>query len=123
MSSKEIAATVALGCFALNNYAFADLIGDSKATLRLRNLYFSNDNRDGRAAPSKTEEWAQGFMLDFKSGYTDGTIGVGVDALGLMGVTLDSGRGRHVGSTILPSDNLDYIVQYGALKKRAVWLA
>lgn len=59
MSRKEIAATVALGCLALNNYAFADFIGDSKATLGLRNFYFSNDNRDGTAAPSKTEEWAQ----------------------------------------------------------------
>lgn len=110
MSRKEIAATVALGCFALNNYAFADFIGDSKATLGFRNFYFNNDNRDGTAAPSKTEEWAQGFMLDFKSGYTDGTIGVGIDALGLMGVTLDSGRGRHVGSTMIPSNSDDTAV-------------
>lgn len=47
----------------------------------------------------KTEEWAQGFMLDFKSGYTDGMVGFGVHGLGLLGVTLDSGKGRHVGST------------------------
>ncbi|WP_019579790.1 OprD family porin [Pseudomonas mandelii] len=105
MSRKEIAVTVALGCVALSTHAFADFLSDSRATLGMRNFYFNNDNRDGTAAPSKTEEWAQGFMLDYKSGYTNGTVGFGVDALGLMGVTLDSGKGRHVGSTMIPSDS------------------
>lgn len=105
MSRKEIAVTVAFGCIALSHHANADFLSDSKATLGMRNFYFSNDNRDGTAAPSKTEEWAQGFMLDFKSGYTDGTVGVGIDALGLMGITLDSGTGRHVGSSMIPSDS------------------
>lgn len=105
MSRKEIAVTVAFGCIALSHHANAEFLSDSKATLGMRNFYFSNDNRDGTAAPSKTEEWAQGFMLDFKSGYTDGTVGVGIDALGLMGITLDSGTGRHVGSSMIPSDS------------------
>jgi hypothetical protein len=105
MSRKEISATFAIGCIALSTHAYADFLSDSNATLGMRNFYFNNDNRDGTAAPSKTEEWAQGFMLDFKSGYTDGTVGVGVDALGLLGVTLDSGKGRHVGSSMIPSDS------------------
>jgi hypothetical protein len=104
MSRKQIAVTFALGAISLSPQAHADFLSDSKATLGMRSFYFNNDNRDGTAAPSKTEEWAQGFMLDYKSGYTDGTIGFGVDALGLMGITLDSGKGRHVGSTMIPSD-------------------
>ena len=64
----------------------------------MRNFYFNNDNRDGTAAPSKTEEWAQGFMMDFKSGYTDGTAGFGVDTLGLLGITLDSGKAFRSGA-------------------------
>lgn len=104
MYKKACTTTFALACTALSSHAYADFLSDGKATLGLRNFYFSNDNRDGTAAPSKTEEWAQGFMLDFKSGYTDGTVGVGIDALGLMGITLDSGKGRHVGSTMIPSD-------------------
>jgi hypothetical protein len=44
-------------------------------------------------------------MLDYKSGYTDGTICFGVDALGLLGITLDSNKERHVGSTMIPSDS------------------
>ncbi|WP_201192585.1 OprD family porin [Pseudomonas fluorescens] len=84
--------------------ALADFIDDSKLNLGVRNFYFNNDNRDGTAAPSKTEEWGQGFMLDYKSGFTDGTIGFGIDALGLVGITLDSGGGRHTGSTMIPSN-------------------
>jgi hypothetical protein len=105
VSIKKIASTSILASFAINAQTHADFIGDSKASLGMRNFYFNNDNRDGSAAPSKTEEWAQGFMLDYKSGYTDGAVGFGVDALGLMGVTLDSGKGRHVGSTMIPSDS------------------
>lgn len=105
MSNKNTVVTLALGAIALSTQAQADFLSDSKATLGMRNFYFNNDNRDGSAAPSKTEEWAQGFMLDYKSGYTDGVVGFGVDALGLTGVTLDSGKGRHVGSSMIPSDS------------------
>nr|NYU02499.1 OprD family porin [Pseudomonas sp. SbOxS1] len=105
MSINKMSASLLLGSIALSGQAAADFLSDSKATLGIRNFYFNNDNRDGTAAPSKTEEWAQGFMLDYKSGYTDGTVGFGIDALGLMGVTLDSGKGRHVGSSMIPSDS------------------
>src|SRR5690606_20418620 len=36
-----------------------------------------------------------------ESGYTEGTVGFGVDALGLLGVKLDSGKGR-AGTQLLP---------------------
>lgn len=84
--------------------ASADFISDSKANLSLRNLYFNNDNRDGTAAPSKTEEWGQAFMLNYQSGFTDGTVGFGLDAIGLLGLKLDSGAGRHVGGSMFPND-------------------
>jgi hypothetical protein len=77
---------------------------DSKATLSMRTLYFNSDNRDGTAAPSKTEETAQGFVLRYESGFTQGTVGFGLDAQALLGVTLDSGKGRHVGSGMIPTD-------------------
>jgi hypothetical protein len=105
VSVKKISATLVLGSIALSGQAFADFLSDSKATLGMRNFYFNNDNRDSTATPSKTEEWAQGFMLDYKSGFTDGFVGFGVDTLGLLGITLDSGKGRHVGSSMIPSDS------------------
>lgn len=105
MSLKKISANLVFVSIAISGQASGDFLSNSKASLGMRNLYFNNDNRDGTAAPSKTEEWAQGFMLDFKSGYTDGPVGFGVDTLGLLGITLDSGKGRHVGSSMTPSDS------------------
>lgn len=69
---------------------------DAKASLSARNYYFSRDFSDivGANQQSKAQEWAQGFILDFKSGYTPGTVGVGVDALGVLGIKLDSSPDR-----------------------------
>ncbi|VTP96549.1 putative porin [Pseudomonas aeruginosa] len=65
---------------------------DSRASLALRNFYMNRDFRDG-AGRAKSEEWAQGFLFDYRSGYTEGTLGVGLDLLGKLGVRLDSGAG------------------------------
>ncbi|AGA73497.1 MULTISPECIES: OprD family porin [Pseudomonas] len=73
---------------------------DSKASLELRNFYMSRDFREG-SAQSKRQEWAQGFILRYESGYTPGVIGFGFDAIGMLGVKLDSGRGRS-GTGLLP---------------------
>lgn len=80
--------------------AFADFIGDAKGSLSAQNFYFSRDFRDG-AGQSKREEWAQGFILKLESGYTEGTVGFGVDAMGMLGVKLDSSPDR-TGTGLLP---------------------
>ncbi|SFA99989.1 OprD family porin [Azotobacter beijerinckii] len=82
------------------------LIEDSTATLQLRNYYFMRDFSDiqGRNQQSKAEEWAQGFILNFKSGYTPGPVGFGLDVLGLMGVKLDSNSDR-TNTGLLPVHN------------------
>jgi len=93
----------------MNAASAAGFVEDSKLKLQLRNVYFNENFRDENglsrraAATAKSErtEWAQGFLLDFQSGYTPGTVGVGVDALGLLGVKLDSGKGRS-GTGLLP---------------------
>lgn len=85
---------VAIAALPLTSYA-AGLVEDSHAKLDLRNIYFNQDNRSGSANPSKMEEWGQGFIFDFTSGYTQGLVGFGVDALGMLGVRLDSGKGTH----------------------------
>ncbi|MBK5416203.1 OprD family porin [Pseudomonas sp. TH31] len=82
-------------------------IEDSKANLLLRNFYVNADNRSGTAKPSRQEEWGQGFVLDFRSGLTPGPIGFGVDALGMLGVRLDSGKGRHYNAN---SDNFNGVI-------------
>ncbi len=97
---------VAIGLSLLSQPLFAEESGffkDATATLSARNYYFSRDFSDivGANQQSKAEEWAQGFILDFKSGYTPGTVGFGVDALGLLGIRLDSSPDR-VNTGLLP---------------------
>src|SRR5690606_28847791 len=60
-------------------------------TLSARHFCFNPDNRGGAASPSKSKEWGQGFLLNFQSGYTAGPVGFGLDALGQVGIRLDSG--------------------------------
>nr|WP_223537245.1 OprD family porin [Pseudomonas sp. GL-B-16] len=74
--------------------ASADFLTDSKAQLQLKNFYFSRDFRDGYPSQSRRAEWAQGFQLNLKSGYTQGPVGFGVDAVGMLGVKLDSSPAR-----------------------------
>ena len=52
----------------------AGFLEDSKASLTLRNFYINSDNRNGTAEPSRQEEWGQGFILNYASGYTQGTV-------------------------------------------------
>ncbi|MGZ0785990.1 OprD family porin [Pseudomonas saponiphila] len=73
----------------------------SRTDLLLRNYYFNRDFRDHDGPKGQVEEWAQGFILKFSSGYTPGTVGVGLDAIGLFGLKLDSSR-QVSGSELLP---------------------
>ncbi|ROM82938.1 porin [Pseudomonas brassicacearum] len=82
-------------------YAQADFVKDSTATLTTRNFYLNRDFRQSGAPQAKAEEWTQGFFAEFQSGYTDGTLGFGLDALGELGIKLDSGPGRR-GTGLLP---------------------
>ncbi|WP_024657997.1 OprD family porin [Pseudomonas syringae USA007] len=85
--------------------AAADFIADSKATIELRNFYFNRDFRNGppTAQRDAAAEWAQGLMLRFESGYTPGTLGLGIDAVGMLGLKLDGGDGSG-GTGLLPAD-------------------
>ena len=108
MNKSTLALAIAAGVLAQQASA-AGFVEDSKATLGLRNFYINTDYRDG-TGPNKNEEWGQGFDLRFISGYTQGTVGFGIDAIGLVGVKLDSGGGTNgaansaaYGGTVFPS--------------------
>lgn len=76
--------------------AMADFINDSKARIDFRNLYMNQDTREGvETAGNKTKkEWSQGIIFRYESGFTEGTIGVGVDVYAATGIKLDSGPNR-----------------------------
>ncbi|WP_367615291.1 OprD family porin [Pseudomonas shirazensis] len=65
-----------------------------------RNAYKPRSERSGKA-----EEWGYGLMGTLQSGFTQGLIGVGVDAHAYLGVQLDSGGGRAGKARLLSVDN------------------
>ncbi|QCI12934.1 OprD family porin [Pseudomonas putida] len=81
--------------------AQAGFVEDGKASLELRNFYFDRDFHGDAATQSRRGEWAQGFMLKWQSGYSDGVLGLGLDAVGMLGIKLDSSPERS-GTGLLP---------------------
>ncbi len=57
----------------------------STLDLKLRNYYYNRDKKD-RAQDDR--DWTQGIWANFSTGYTQGTIGVGVEAFGYAGLKL-----------------------------------
>lgn len=77
-------------------------IEDSQAFISSRTMYYANDNRDGGADQRET---ATALKLAFVSGFTQGTIGFGLDVSSLVALHLDGGKGHHPNAnTFFPSD-------------------
>lgn len=78
------------------------LVEDSSFDIFNRALYMNRDFRNGATNGASTsanpagyrEETGLGIRLMLESGFTQGTVGVGVDAHSLSSIKLDSGRGR-----------------------------
>ena len=106
-------------------------VEDSTFGINTRALYFSRDFRNEPAngytivngkRKSRAEETGLGFNALYQSGFTQGTVGFGIDLIALAGVKLDSGKGRS-GTGLFPtgSDGRsqdDYSKGGGAVKFR-----
>jgi hypothetical protein len=79
-------------------------VDGAKVNLNLRNFYINRNFTNPTKAQGKAEEWTQSFILDAKSGFTQGTVGFGMDVLGLYSVKLDGGKGTG-GTQLLPLDH------------------
>lgn len=73
--------------------AESGFVEDAKVNLNLRNFYINRNFVNPANPQGKAEEWTQSFILDAKSGFTQGVVGFGVDVLGLYSLKLDGGRG------------------------------
>ncbi|WP_397453064.1 OprD family outer membrane porin [Pseudomonas sp. NA-150] len=109
MKKQNLAATIALAVLSL--HAQADdaakpqgFLEASKLSLSSRTYY--NENDDHSAGGINQRETVEVVKLDYKSGFTQGMIGVGIDAQMIYGLHLEGGPGHHLGtgSTIWPSD-------------------
>lgn len=65
-------------------------VEDSHLNVLARNAYISRDYKNHQQDKA---EWGQGFLGTFTSGFTQGTVGVGVDAFGIYALRLDGGKG------------------------------
>jgi len=103
MYKSSLALAVALGVLAQQAGA-AGFVEDSKLSLSSRTMYFNDDNRESGI---DQKESGQGFKLDYLSGFTQGTVGFGVDVQALWGIHLDGGRGSRpdANNTFFPSDS------------------
>jgi hypothetical protein len=73
-------------------------IEGSSLTLLNRNFYMNRDFRHGQSSNTGngySEAWAHGIIGKFESGFTQGTVGFGVDAFAMLGLKLDTGDGRY----------------------------
>ena len=77
------------------------LMEDSQLTIDNRLFAFKQRQHGVADASKRSRETAGGAVAAFESGYTQGTMGVGFDAIGLVGLRLDSGRGQS-GETLFP---------------------
>ncbi|HSC83280.1 MAG TPA: OprD family porin [Pseudomonas sp.] len=73
--------------------AQAGLVDDSHLDATLRNFYMLRDYRQDNAPQSQAGSWSQALLTRFSSGYSEGTIGVGVDVTGFYALKLDGGAG------------------------------
>jgi porin-like protein GalP len=109
VSRSSLVAALSTICLLPTAYA-EGFVDDAKVGLTLRNFYMSRDfvdNGASKALPGPTKrgaavEWTQSFILDARSGFTAGTVGFGVDALGMYALKLDGGRGTY-GTQLLPT--------------------
>lgn len=98
-------------------------VEDSKLSVLNKNYAFYRDLRNNTSEDqSYRNEWAHGIMATYSSGYTQGTVGFGVDAHAMLGIKLNSGKGTS-GTGLFPtgSDGRsqdDYSYAGGAVKAR-----
>ncbi|MEG5265531.1 OprD family porin [Pseudomonas sp. JDS28PS106] len=105
MRITRLSSIVFVPLLGLSQGASAGLWDGSTASVLSRNFFLHNDYRhDDVRDKSYQQEWAQGFIGRYSSGFTPGIVGVGVDAHGFLGVRLDSGRGTS-GTGLLPVDS------------------
>lgn len=76
-------------------------VEDSKLDLLVRNYYYNRNKKDGA---TDDKDWTQGIQGMFSSGYTQGTVGVGVEAWGQLAIKLD-GSDKYSGTGNMPVGN------------------
>ena len=121
LNSRNFCA-VALACALPLPGQAAGFVDDASVNLNLRNFFINRNFTNPGNAQGLAQEWTQNFILDARSGFTQGTVGFGVDALGLYSIKLDGGKGSGgtqllpVGSDGRPADDFGRLAVAGKMK-------
>jgi len=95
--------------FSTRNFAAREQMKDS---------FHFNIKKDGYTEPTHSRyTWTQGSQLKYSSGYTQGTVGVGLDASAFNEIALERGHGRVAGGgtrTLTDSDG-DAVPQWSKM--------
>ncbi|KAA8558313.1 Porin D [Pseudomonas extremaustralis] len=79
-------------------------IEDSSLKMSARTLYFNRDWHNTGAANNLSTDTGEGLVARYKSGFTQGTLGFGLDAFALAGIKFDGGDGNNA-SASYPRDS------------------
>lgn len=90
-----------LSCLAAT-VSHANFIENSTVNLTAHNYYLDRNFTEEGVAQPAAKEWAQGFILSAKSGYTSGVVGFGADLHATAGFKLWGDRDHSRGAGLLP---------------------
>lgn len=94
-------------CPIFANVTHAQFIADSQAELTLRNFYFDRDYKQDPYRYTAARDWAEGLIFKGQSGYTEGSVGFGMDVLAMAGFNLMGNRADDYARTGLLPVNPD----------------
>src|SRR5690606_24943547 len=114
MKKTAVAVAVAASALGMSQFAVADFVKDSKLSLDLRNYYFAQETDNA----AEGGQWGQAFMLNYKSGFTEGAVGFGVDLFGAAAYQLTD-HGDYTGGMLFQADQ-DRLSKGGATLKARV---
>lgn len=101
MNYKAFISCLFISQIILTQHAKSEFIKDSTAEIDFKNYYFDQDQ-----APTDKDStvWGQGIELSYQSGFTEGTVGVGLDATVGIGIRLDGSKEKAENSLMFPLD-------------------
>ncbi|OLU24826.1 OprD family porin [Pseudomonas sp. PA27(2017)] len=97
-------------------------VEDSTLSLLARSMYYNRDARNGASRGAKengySEEWGASARALFESGFTQGTVGFGVNAYAGALWQLDTGGGRRGVGMFPENEGKDLTIANAAVKAR-----
>lgn len=116
MNMKSITIVALCLTTTLPTLATADFVKDSDISVTARNFYLDRNFTDPDVAQPAAKQWVQGFILNAKSGYTEGKVGLGADLYAGVGLNLWGDKEYMPGLQMMPlKSNGDPVNSFGKI--------